>query len=353
MAKGRCGQGCSRAKVELMEPTKDPDEATLDVVRRWVRRGEARIDACHAGTRLDRYLAGRFTYRSRTQWCRLIAEGRITVNGHRVRPARTLRSGDIVAYVPLQRAEPEVDRAIGVLHVDEHLVAVAKSGNLPMHPSGAYFRNTLIHLLADTHPEWGALRVIHRLDRETSGIVVFGRTRAATESVAIQFRRRSVDKRYLAIVHGSPREDAFTIDAPLGIALDSQIRKAVGVRADGAAACTDVRVLHRGEGWAWVEARPRTGRLHQIRVHLRHAGLPILGDKVYGLSERFFLQFIADQPLTPAEQAALGLGRQALHAHRLTLRHPGTGALLDLRSPLPADMAGALRERGLDPAPWL
>jgi 23S rRNA pseudouridine1911/1915/1917 synthase len=336
-----------------MEPTRDPEEATLDVVRRWVRRGEARIDAVHAGARLDRFLAGRFTYRSRTQWRRLITAGRITVNGRPARPARALRAGDVIAYVPLERAEPEIDRQVDVLHVDEQLVAVAKSGNLPMHPSGAYFRNTLIHLLADTHPEWGALRVIHRLDRETSGIVVFGRTREATERVAIQFRRRSADKRYVAIVHGRPSEDAFTIDAPLGLALDSRIRKAVGVRADGVPARTDIRVLHRGDAWAFVEARPRTGRLHQIRVHLRHAGLPILGDKVYGLSERFFLRFIADEPLTPEEQAALGLGRQALHAHRLSLLHPETGEPLELRSPLPPDMAGALRERGLDPAPWL
>lgn len=336
-----------------MDPRQNRQEATLDVIRRWVRRGEARIDSAQAGARLDRYLAGRFTYRSRTQWRRLIAQGRITVNGRGVRPARILRAGDVIAYVPLQREEPQVDRQIAILHVDDQLVAVAKSGNLPMHPSGAYFRHTLIHVLAETHPEWGALRVIHRLDRETSGIVIFGRTRAATESVAIQFRRRSVDKRYLAIVHGLPRADEFTIDAPLGPAQGSRIRKAVGVRPDGAPAQTDIRVLHRGADWAFVEAHPRTGRLHQIRVHLRHAGLPILGDKVYGLNEEFFLRFIRAEPLAPAEQAALGLARQALHAHRLRLQHPATGAPLDLLSPLPPDLAGALRERGLDPGPWL
>ena len=336
-----------------MEPTRDPEGATRDVVRRWVRRGETRIDPAHEGTRLDRYLAARFTYRSRTQWRRIIVEGRVTVNGRAVRPARALRTGDLVAYVPRRREEPEIDRAVAVLHVDDQLVAIAKTGNLPMHPSGAYFRHTLIHLLADEHPEWGTLRVIHRLDRETSGVVVFGRTREATDRVAHQFRRRTADKRYLALVHGSPRADAFTIDAPLGRAEGSLIRKAVGVRPDGVAARTDVRVLHRGPGWAFLEARPRTGRLHQIRVHLRHAGLPILGDKVYGLSEQFFLRFIADEPLTAQEQAALGLPRQALHAYSLALDHPATGERLELRSPLPPDLAGALRERGLDPGPWL
>ena len=336
-----------------MDPTQDPDEATRDIVRRWVRRGEVRIDPAHDGARLDRYLAARFTYRSRTQWRRIIAEGRVTLNGRPVRPARALRTGDLITYVPLQRQEPEVDRTIGVLHVDTELVAVAKSGNLPMHPSGAYFRHTLIHLLAEAHPEWGTLRVIHRLDRETSGIVVFGRTREATNRIAHQFRRRTADKRYLALVHGTPERDAFTIDAPLGRAEGSRIRKAVGVRPDGVPARTDVRVLHRGPGWSFLEARPRTGRLHQIRVHLRHVGLPIVGDKVYGLSERFFLQFIAGEPLTREEQAALGLPRQALHAYRLALDHPATGERLELRSPLPADLAGALRDRGLDPGPWM
>ncbi len=334
------------------EPMANADEATRDVVSRWVRRGEVQIDPAHHGMRLDRYLAGRFTYRSRTQWRRIIAEGRITVGGERVRPSRTLRRGDVVAYVPLERAEPAVDRAVKTLHVDAHLVAVAKTGNLPMHPSGAYFRNTLIHLLADEHPEWGYLRVIHRLDRETSGLVVFGRDRDTTQQMAAQFRSRRVEKRYLAIVRGTPPSVDFTIDAPLGEATGGLVRKAVGVRADGAPASTRVRVLHRGSDWAWVEAQPHTGRLHQIRVHLKHAGLPILGDKVYGPSERFFLKFIADEPLTADEQAALGMDRQALHAWRLTFDHPATGVRTTLTAPLPQDMAGVLRDRGLDPAPW-
>jgi len=325
---------------------------TRDVLRRWVRRGETRITSDEEGQRLDRFLAERFTYRSRTQWSQIIREGRIVLNGRKVRPSRVLRDGDLIGYVPAPKPEPPIDRKIAILFVDDCLVAIAKTGNLPIHPSGGYFRHTLIHLLAETYPEYGSLRVIHRLDRETSGVVVFGRDREVTNRIAGQFRSRQVEKRYLALVEGSAPEPHFRIDRPLGPARDSLIRKAVGVREDGAPACTEIRLLHQGDGWAWVEARPLTGRLHQIRVHLKSVGLPILGDKVYGRSERIFLKFVAGEPLSEEEAAALALPRQALHAYRLTIRHPASGKLFTLTAPLPSDLAGALRSRGLDPAPW-
>ncbi|MFH1143919.1 MAG: RluA family pseudouridine synthase [Candidatus Eisenbacteria bacterium] len=332
-------------------PTDDhPDPARRDTLRRWVRAGRTVVDAAHAGTRLDLYLARRFTYRSRTQWREIIREGRLQVNQSRVRPSRALRAGDRIDYVPLRRPEPPIDRAYSILHVDDDLVVIAKSGNLPIHPSGRYFRHTLLSLLLEEHPEWQRLHVIHRLDRETSGVVVFGRSRAAAGRVARQFRDRRVEKRYLALVAGRPPHARWMIDLPLGPAQHSLIRKAVGVRPDGVAARTEVRVLRQGEDWAWVEARPLTGRLHQIRVHLRAAGVPIVGDKVYGPDERYFLKFVAGVALTALEQAALGHTRQALHAYRLRFAHPRTGAECVFTAPLPADLTAALRERGIDPA---
>jgi 23S rRNA pseudouridine1911/1915/1917 synthase len=328
----------------------EPDAAHRDAIRAWVRMGRTRIDAAHAGVRLDRYLARRFTYRSRTQWGRLVREGRLTVNGRAVRPSRGLRAGDIIEYVPLRRVEPPVDAAVQILHADDAIVAVAKSGNLPVHPSGRYFHHTLLHLMLGAHPEWERLLIVHRLDRETSGVIIFGRTREAAARLARQFRERTVDKRYVALVEGLPSEDRFVIDLPLGRARESLIRKAVGVVPGGIQARTAVQVLHRGEGWAWVEARPETGRLHQIRVHLKAVGLPILGDKVYGRSEGFFLKLVSDQPLTPEEVAQLGMARQALHAYRLTVRHPHTNAPLTFTAPLPPDLAAALAARGLEPA---
>lgn len=327
-----------------------PSPARRDTLRTWVRLGRTQVGPEETGARLDRYLAARFTYRSRNQWGRLIRAGRITVNGHPVRPARALREGDRLDYVPLPRAEPPIDARFELLHLDEGLVAVAKSGNLPIHPSGRYFRHTLLHLLLEREPDWGRLHVVHRLDRETSGVVLFGRAREDAARLAVQFRKRRVRKRYLALVEGEPADERFVIDLALGPAVGSAIRKAVGVRPDGLPARTEILVLHRGEGWAWVEARPRTGRLHQVRVHLKAAGLPILGDKVYGRDERFFLKFVADQPLTPAERIALGLPRQALHAYQISLLHPRTGARVTVTAPIPPDLLEALAARGLDPA---
>lgn len=327
-----------------------PPPARRDKIRAWVRMGQTQVGPDHAGTRLDRYLAGRFTYRSRTQWGRLIRNGRITLNGRPVRPSRALRDGDRIEYVPLPRAEPPIDDRYRVLYRDEAILAVAKSGNLPIHPSGRYFRHTLLHLLLERHPEWGRLHVVHRLDRETSGVVLFGRTREDAARIAIQFRRRVVRKRYLALVEGRPGEDRFTIDLPLGPAIGSAIRKAVGVRPGGLPSRTEVRVLHRGDDWAWVEARPQTGRLHQVRVHLKAMGLPIVGDKVYGRDERFFLKFVAGRPLAPEEQLALGLPRQALHAYSISLTHPRTGGAFTVTAPIPDDLLDALASRGLDPS---
>jgi RluA family pseudouridine synthase len=327
--------------------TEKPQQAERDAIRGWVRHGATVVPPLQGGVRLDRYLAARFTYRSRTQWRRLIGEGRITVNGAAVRPSRVVRGGDRIGYVPRRRREPPIDREYQVLHCDDELIAVAKSGNLPIHPSGRYFHHTLLHLLLSEHPEWAPLHIVHRLDRETSGLVLFGRSRAATAALARQFREREVTKRYLALVDGTPAEDRFVIDLPLGPARQTLIRKAVGVREDGVPARTAVRVLHRGDGWSWLEARPRTGRLHQIRVHLKAAGLPIVGDKVYGHSERFFLKFIAGERLTPQEEAQLGLPRQALHAFALRFRHPAQETAMTLSAPLPEDLRAALAARGL------
>ena len=324
------------------------DAARPDSLRAWVRAGRTVVDPAHAGVRLDLYLARRFTYRSRTQWRKIVREGRLTVNSLAARPSRVLRTGDRIDYVPRRRPEPPVDRHYLLLHADDDLVAVAKGGNLPIHPSGRYFHHTLLHLLLEDHPEWRRLHVIHRLDRETSGVVVFGRTRAAAGRVARQFRERTVEKRYLALVMGSPPNDRFTIDLSLGPARDSLIRKAVGVRPDGVPAKTSIRVLRRGPDWTWLEARPLTGRLHQIRVHLKAAGLPIAGDKVYGADERFFLKFVAGEPLTPEEQARLGHPRQALHAFRLRIRHPRSGATCTFEAPLPTELVGLLQSLRLE-----
>jgi 23S rRNA pseudouridine1911/1915/1917 synthase len=319
------------------------DHPGLRPLAKWVRHGNIRIEDPAVEVRLDRYLAGRFTYRSRTGWVRMIEAQRILVNGRPCRPSRVVRTGDGIGYVPRREPEPPVTVEIPRLWDDEFLLAVNKPPNLPVHPSGRYFQNTLLCILlaqrGETLDEPG-IRIVHRLDRETSGVVVFGKTRLAAAFLARQFERHRVEKEYLLIAHGLPEEDSFTVAASLGAAPASRVRKAVGVvpAGEGRPARTDFVVLARGPEHSLLSARPRTGRLHQIRVHARHAGFPVVGDKLYGLDERLFLKLAAGESYSEEDHARLLLGRQCLHAWRLRLEHPQTREPFELIAPLPADM---------------
>jgi 23S rRNA pseudouridine1911/1915/1917 synthase len=333
--------------------TKQPgDHPGIRPLAKWVRHGSIRIEDPAASVRLDRYLAGRFTYRSRTGWTHMIEAKRIFVNGRSCRPSRVVRTGDRIDYLPRRQPEPPVTVEIPRLQEDPFLLAVNKPPNLPVHPSGRYFRNTLLCLLlaerGETLDEPG-IRIVHRLDRETSGVVLFGKTRAATAFLARQFERHRVEKEYLLIAHGIPGEDRFTITASLGAAPSSCVRKAVGVvpEGEGRPARTDFTVLARGAEHTLLSARPRTGRLHQIRVHARHAGFPVVGDKLYGLDERLFVKLAAGESYSEEDCARLLLERQCLHAWRLRLEHPETRHPFQLAAPLPADMEALAKRLGI------
>jgi len=307
-----------------------------DDLARWIRRGSCVVGKDGAGRRLDRYLAQVFPYRSRTSWAGLIRVGRIRLNELEVRPGRSLKGGDRIDYRPDPRPEPRVSRSFRVIYEDPEILAVRKPANLPVHPSGRYFRNTLLSLLLESRGEDLAgtdLRIIHRLDRETSGVILFGKGKSVAAALSTQFERREVRKEYLAIVHGSPMEDRFLIDRPIGRDPTSPVRKAMGVLPAGRPSRTGIRVLRRGPEHSLLVARPYTGRLHEIRVHLRTIGHPILGDKVYGLDSGLFLRFVAGA-LSPEDRARLGWPRQALHAWKLTFQHPRSRQTITLRAPV-------------------
>jgi len=307
-----------------------------DELASWTRNGLCRVPAASAGERLDAFLARSFPYRSRTQWAALIKTGRIRLNEHLARPARGLQAGDLLVYVPGRRPEPTVSRAYRVILEDPWLLAIRKPANLPVHPSGRYFRHTLLLMLAADRGEdldTTDLRIVHRLDRETSGLILFAKGKPAAAALSIQFENREVRKEYLAIVHGRPERDRFLVSAPIGPDPDSPVRKAVTVRPDGRIARTSFRVLRRGPEHALIAARPHTGRLHQIRVHLRHAGHPIVGDKVYGKDAGIFVRFVSDR-LTDDDREKLLWRRQALHAWKLAFRHPHDGHEVRLRAPV-------------------
>lgn len=238
--------------------------------------------------RLDAYLAGSLADVSRSRAARLIRDGHVTVNGQSAAPARRLQAGDIVmgerpAVAP--ELEPEPGPLDRVLTTDE-FIALDKPAGMVMHPGAGAGSGTLAHRLLAHYPELVGVGhprrpgIVHRLDKDTSGVVLIARTAVMYAHLSKAFERRTVHKRYMLIVRGTPDPPRGRIDAPIGRHPTHRTRMAVARR--GRAATTDYRVLDQAGGVALVEARPTTGRTHQIRVHVAAIGHPIMGDATYG-----------------------------------------------------------------------
>jgi len=236
-----------------------------------------------------------------------------------------------------------------ILSEDPYLLALDKPAGLAVHPNSSRLSGTLINLLHGLYrdvenPERDVVpRLCHRLDRETSGLILVAKEAQAHSEVRKQFEGQTVQKSYLALIEGHPKQEEIWIDAPIGPARRSAVRLKMGVREDGLQSLTQVVLRERGRDISLVECFPRTGRQHQIRVHLASIGLPIVGDKLYGGDEQLFLRGI-DETLTPADLQLLRLPRQALHSHSLNLLHPVTRDSIEFRCPLPPDMAQLLTE---------
>lgn len=294
------------------------------------------------GVRLDHFLSGRFTYQSRTGWQAIIRTGRIAVNGIRVRASRRLHEGDVVSFDVHGIAEPEVDPTYSVALERPDFLIVSKSGCLPVHPSGCYFRNTLLTLMKE---RYGELFVVNRLDRETSGLVALAKDPETAGVLSGLFASRRVEKTYLAAVFGAFPAGTVVKEGWLSADPDSAVRKkrrftAEAPGTDDAEPCaTEFACLKTTNGFSLVECRPRTGRLHQIRATLRSCGFPLVGDKLYGPDDTIFLRF-TENAMTDSDRAALVLPTQALHAWRLRFRLPDTGEDIRCESAPPEAMLG-------------
>jgi 23S rRNA pseudouridine955/2504/2580 synthase len=309
-----------------------------------------------AGQRLDRFVRKLLPSATLGHVFKLIRKGRVRVNGRKGKPDARLQEGDEVELrVPEEsvrdlstrrrgrRSAPAARSldALRILHRDEHVLAVDKPPMLLVQPGDDPAEPSLDQLVLDLVGEGDALTfrpsLAHRIDRNTSGVVLFGLSAPGLRGLTEAFRERRVVKRYLALVYGAPDDDRFVVDLPLARdASDESRGKRVKVSrgAGSQSAVTDVVVRARGAdgGLTLVEARPRTGRTHQIRAHLRAVGLPIVGDPTYGHPRRN-----EELRRTP------GLWRQFLHAWRLELDHPVDGGPLRIESPLPDDLARTLR----------
>jgi 23S rRNA pseudouridine1911/1915/1917 synthase len=286
--------------------------------------------------RLDHFLKWRIRRLSRTKIREIITQQVRLGDGRQPRPALGVRTGEVIVIERPAPVEPPVPRHFSVLAQDDTFIAIDKPAGLPIHATAKYWRNTLTALLRERYPG-EPLQVCHRLDRETSGVMLLARGPGPSSFLKQAFARRAVEKTYLALCHGIPDPEAGEIDQPLKL-LATRSRLMMGVAPDGLTASTRYQVRQRFSRHALVALSPKTGRQHQIRVHLACIGHPIVGDKLYRASEQHFIDF-CDQGMTEELLAAFdGLPRQALHAQRLTFPHPRTRQPVTVESPLPSDL---------------
>ncbi len=333
------GEGISCGYTDGTEPGRE----FLDI--------EIEVTEAGAGYRLDRFLAKRFERLSRSRIHRIIELGRVTEAGSGtplVRKQFRVHEGQrIVVHRPVPD-EPDVVMDYDVVFQDYAMLVINKPAGIPVHPTARYLRHTLTALM-DTRLGVGhGWEMAHRLDRETSGVMVFGQRGGMAAALKNGFFRRTVRKEYLALVHGRLSESQ-EITVPLGPARDSRINIKMGEcpqEEGGLSAETFVTPLKEGTfrdaPITLVRAQPRTGRTHQIRAHLAHIGHGIVGDKLYGVPEEVFLSIVEDgRPMADVEEE-LGLARHALHASSIELNHPATGARVTFRTPWPAALSDVL-----------
>ena len=312
--------------------------------------------------RLDRWLGSRVPWMSRTALQRLVQEDAVTVNGRTPKASTRLNPGDEVTIVlppPPIRSLPAEQIPLDILFEDEHLLIVNKQADLIVHPARSHQSGTLINGLAwhFQHEGSGSLSsvgkeharpgVVHRLDRFTSGVMVVAKHDTAHWRLGRQFEQRRTHKLYLALVHGDVEPLADVIDLPLGKHQTVRERQAVRWDDTGKAAVTLYRVRERFGDFTLVELELRTGRTHQIRVHLSHLGWPIVGDDMYGGRHLQIRDILP--PGSGGDRLQFVLERQALHATLLGFAHPMTDEQVEFTAPVPDDVANVismLRARG-------
>lgn len=308
------------------------------------------VKARMTGKRIDAYLASRYPDYSRSVIQKVIDADAVLVNGQPTKASYKVREGDqIRAWLPDLGDGSHVpeDIPLTIVYEDAAFTVVDKPAGLVTHPAKGNWTGTMVNALQfhfDTLSTVGGEHrpgIVHRLDRDTSGLLIVAKDDRAHKELARQFEARTIRKEYLALVYGAPSRDSDFIEKPLGMHPHQREKVAVRSLEDGGKeAATFYEVLERFDGFALVRCKPRTGRTHQIRVHLAHIGHPVLADKAYSGRERLTLGDLLGPGAPEADRVLIA--RQALHAHALDLLHPMTGASIHFATPMPADMAAAL-----------
>ncbi len=320
------------------------------------------VGAADAGSRLDALCAARGLYASRSAAVRAIEEGRVFVNGATATKRHAVAAGDTVVYEADEEQAPPVVYGepidLDIRFEDADMIVLSKQVGLVCHPSADHAHGTLVNALiwhcgeenlCNVQGEDDRLGIVHRLDRDTSGLMLAAKSDEAGRRLMEDIQSRMIDRRYLALVHGIMAHDTGMIDAPIARSASERTRMAVRDVPSAREAITTFRVLERFEagphddGYSLIECKLFTGRTHQIRVHMQYTRHPIVGDPCY----------TANGPKDA--RAQLGLERQFLHSYRLSLEHPMTGEVLSFADNLPRDLRGALealapRSRGVTEA---
>jgi 23S rRNA pseudouridine1911/1915/1917 synthase len=309
---------------------------------------DVRLEPAHAGWRLDRALAATVPTLSRERLKALIRSGAVEAGGKPIRDPAIKVRGEEALRVAVPEPEPAhnepQDIPLTILFEDEHLLVVDKPAGLVVHPAAGNFDGTLVNALL--HHCAGRLSgiggvarpgIVHRIDKDTSGLLVVAKTDVAHESLAKQFAAHSIDRRYLAIVNGIPKTSGGSIDAPLARSATNRKKIAIVEGHRGKRAVTHWRRLEALKDAALVECRLETGRTHQVRVHMASIGHPLIGDPVYGRSSKTHGKILKE----------LQFHRQALHATELGFTHPVTKHRLSFTSAMPPDMQELMSALGV------
>jgi RluA family pseudouridine synthase len=284
------------------------------------------------------YLCRRFSYHNETEWFDRIAHGRVLVNGLKPSGGQPLRAGDELAYTTEPWDEPEVRKDYRVVYEDETLLIISKPAPLPVHAIGVYFQNTLMHILRAERPEAENYELVHRIDSETSGLLLIAKDKRVMPHLTHQWAAGMVQKTYLAIVFGKFDPPQRRVEKSITTIKSGLIRMKAGIDPiKGKPSITDFRCLETKGNFSWVEAKPLTGRTHQIRVHLESEGYPLVGDKLYSGNDETFLRFVDEGWSDWLAQKVL-LPRMALHASRLEFDHPVTKTRLVFEDPVPEEL---------------